>query len=160
MITATAWVPRGFAAPFPTKYTFDEEEFKRIADLAKLQLDDAKEDLEEAQNEAEAGDAMQTDGDRSDGEGDTKALKTEEYVHYSWMLLLTNSRYSVTKTMTSRNTTWSTMIRKSKKMLVERVWGCLVISNHWLTTAPMPKIHTLRCKIMKMKMKKEKSFRF
>ncbi|KAH8648971.1 WD40-repeat-containing domain protein [Tricladium varicosporioides] len=50
MITATAWVPRGFAAPFPTKYTFDEEEFQRIAELAKLQLDDANEDLEEAQN--------------------------------------------------------------------------------------------------------------
>jgi len=50
MITATAWVPRGFAAPFPTKYTFDEEEFQRIADLAKLQLDDANEDLEEARN--------------------------------------------------------------------------------------------------------------
>ncbi|KAK3383861.1 WD40-repeat-containing domain protein [Lasiosphaeria ovina] len=53
MITTTAWVPRGFAAPFPTKYNFDEEEFERIASLAKLQLDDAQEDLEEAQ-EAEA----------------------------------------------------------------------------------------------------------
>lgn len=55
MITTTAWVPRGFAAPFPTKYTFDEEEFERIAKLAKLQLDDAKEDLEEAQEEAQEG---------------------------------------------------------------------------------------------------------
>ncbi|KAK1757620.1 WD40-repeat-containing domain protein [Echria macrotheca] len=51
MITSTTWVPRGFAAPFPTKYNFDEEEFERIASLAKLQLDDAKEDLEEAQDE-------------------------------------------------------------------------------------------------------------
>ncbi|KAF2118461.1 WD40-repeat-containing domain protein [Lophiotrema nucula] len=51
MITATAWVPRGFAAPFPKKYDFDEEEFARISQLAKLQLDDAKEDLEEAQND-------------------------------------------------------------------------------------------------------------
>jgi len=49
MITSTTWVPRGFAAPFPTKYNFDEEEFERIANLAKLQLDDAKEDLEEAE---------------------------------------------------------------------------------------------------------------
>jgi periodic tryptophan protein 1 len=56
MITTTTWVPRGFAAPFPTKYNFDEEEFERIAALAKLQLDDAKEDLEEAQEEkAETG---------------------------------------------------------------------------------------------------------
>lgn len=51
MITATTWVPRGFAAPFPKKYEFDEDEFERIAELAKLQLDDAKEDLEEAKEE-------------------------------------------------------------------------------------------------------------
>lgn len=51
MITATTWVPRGFAAPFPKKYVFDEDEYERIAELAKLQLDDAKEDLEEAHNE-------------------------------------------------------------------------------------------------------------
>ncbi|KZF26036.1 WD40 repeat-like protein [Xylona heveae TC161] len=49
MITATTWVPRGFAAPFPTKYDFNEEEFERISKLAKLQLDDAKDDLKEAQ---------------------------------------------------------------------------------------------------------------
>lgn len=51
MITATTWVPRGFAAPFPEKYVFDEDEYERIAHLAKLQLEDAKEGLEEAQNE-------------------------------------------------------------------------------------------------------------
>lgn len=48
MITTAAWVPRGFAAPFPQKYNFDEEEFERIASLAKLNLDDANDDLEEA----------------------------------------------------------------------------------------------------------------
>ena len=47
MITTAAWVLRGFAAPFPTKYDFDQDEIERIAELAKLQLDDAKEDLEE-----------------------------------------------------------------------------------------------------------------
>ncbi|KAH8884010.1 WD40 repeat-like protein [Thozetella sp. PMI_491] len=58
MITSAAWVPRGFAAPFPTKYQFDEDEFERIAELAKLQLDDAKEDLEEAlEAEKEASEA-------------------------------------------------------------------------------------------------------
>ena len=55
MITATTWVPRGFAAPFPTKYVFDEEEFERISKLAKLHLDDAKEDLQEAQKENHGG---------------------------------------------------------------------------------------------------------
>lgn len=64
MITATTWVPRGFAAPFPTKYAFDEEEFKRIADLAKLQLDDANDELDEARREAEKDtDAMDEDDD-------------------------------------------------------------------------------------------------
>ncbi|KAI1810190.1 WD40 repeat-like protein [Poronia punctata] len=48
MITTSAWVPRGFAAPFPSRYNFDESEFERIAELAKLQLDDANDDLEEA----------------------------------------------------------------------------------------------------------------
>ncbi|KAI1004528.1 putative WD repeat-containing protein [Podosphaera aphanis] len=51
MITATAWVPRGVSAPFPTKYEFDEKEFQRISELAKLQLDDANEDLEDARKE-------------------------------------------------------------------------------------------------------------
>jgi periodic tryptophan protein 1 len=52
MITATTWVPRGFAAPFPTRYNVDEAELDRIAQLARLQLDDAKEDLEDARAEA------------------------------------------------------------------------------------------------------------
>ena len=78
MITATAWVPRGFAAPFPTKYTFDEEEFKRIAELAKIQLDDANEDLEDARN---GGGGSKTnaivDEDGSDDEVPAKTLKSE-----------------------------------------------------------------------------------
>lgn len=62
MITTASWVPRGFAAPFPTKYTFDEAEFERIAELAKLQLDDAKEDLQEAQEEQDGGVKLSEDG--------------------------------------------------------------------------------------------------
>jgi periodic tryptophan protein 1 len=77
MITATAWVPRGFAAPFPTKYTFDEEEFNRIAELAKLQLDDANEDLDEARDEepGDEGTAM-VEVDGSDDEAPSKAIKS------------------------------------------------------------------------------------
>ena len=48
MITATSWVPRGYAAAFPSKYVFDEDEYGRIAKFAKLQLEDAEEELEEA----------------------------------------------------------------------------------------------------------------
>jgi periodic tryptophan protein 1 len=71
MITATTWVPRGFAAPFPSKYVFDEDEYERIAELAKLQLDDAKEDLEEAQKEKKK--------DRSGGSnGAAKESNTDE----------------------------------------------------------------------------------
>lgn len=51
MITATTWVPRGYAAPFPTRYVFDDDEFERISKLAKLELDDAKDGLAEAQAE-------------------------------------------------------------------------------------------------------------
>jgi periodic tryptophan protein 1 len=82
MITATSWVPRGFAAPFPTKYTFDEEEFKRIAELAKLQLDDANEELDEARNAAaqDNGADQMEDVEDSDDEIPTKDLKSKEYV--------------------------------------------------------------------------------
>ena len=73
MITALGWVPRGFAAPFPTKYNFDEEEFARIAELAKLQLDDANEDLEDARKEEAGSDAM---ADGSDDEAPSKAIKS------------------------------------------------------------------------------------
>jgi periodic tryptophan protein 1 len=82
MITATSWVPRGFAAPFPTKYTFDEEEFARIAELAKIQLDDANEDLEDARKEAAesygAKDMKEEDG--SDDEAPSKTLKSKASV--------------------------------------------------------------------------------
>jgi periodic tryptophan protein 1 len=54
MITAASWVPRGYAAPFPTKYVFDDDEYGRIAKLAKLQLDDAEEDLAEARESERA----------------------------------------------------------------------------------------------------------
>ncbi len=75
MITATTWVPRGFAAPFPTKYIFDEEEFNRIAELAKLRLDDANEDFEEARRGAKAVDTM-NDGEGSDAGNTTKPLQS------------------------------------------------------------------------------------
>lgn len=70
MITATTWVPRGFAAQFPTRHEVDEEEYDRIAKLAKLQLDDAKDDLEDARKEHSA-EASGSDGgvavSRTDG---------------------------------------------------------------------------------------------
>ncbi|KAK6954092.1 hypothetical protein Daesc_004054 [Daldinia eschscholtzii] len=79
MITTSTWVPRGFAAPFPAKYDFDEAEFDRIANLAKLQLDDAKEDLEEAQEgEEENGASDDDDGDRIANETSHKSSAPKE----------------------------------------------------------------------------------
>lgn len=86
MVTATAWVPRGFAAPFPTKYEFDEEEFDRIAKLAKLQLTEAEEDLEEAKAGLTGGDDMDEDEDDDDSGSDleetegAKVKKSKGYV--------------------------------------------------------------------------------
>lgn len=77
MITTSTWVPRGFAAPFPSKYNFDEEEFERIASLAKLKLDDANDDLEEAR--AKDGD----DGSDKEGKKKEAADTKEEYVYQS-----------------------------------------------------------------------------
>lgn len=79
IITATAWVPRGFAAPFPIKYNFDEEEFQRVAELAKLQLDDANEELDAARKHSEDGNGTNAmeDEEVSDEEVATKALKSK-----------------------------------------------------------------------------------
>ncbi|KAI5466165.1 WD40-repeat-containing domain protein [Mariannaea sp. PMI_226] len=86
MITAASWVPRGFAAPFPQKYTLDEAEYERIAELAKLHLDDAEEDLKEAQDgeqeEDGAKQAMEDDDEMKDDtekpEQDTKDIINDD----------------------------------------------------------------------------------
>lgn len=83
MITAAQWVPRGFAAPFPQKYTLDEAEFERIAELAKLQLDDAQEDLEEAEAAQKGTKAIKTADDEEDSDmkiDEDKPAEKTEYV--------------------------------------------------------------------------------
>ncbi|KAJ5819903.1 rRNA processing protein Pwp1 [Penicillium riverlandense] len=68
MITTTAWVRRGVAAQFPTKYEIDEEEMGRISKLARMQLEDAQEDLNAAQEgQAEEDTAMDEDEDHKNG---------------------------------------------------------------------------------------------
>lgn len=81
MITATAWVPRGFAAPFPTKYEFDEDEFQRIAELAKLQLDDANEDLDDARKTAAGGNDVDpvVKDENEDVKPSAKRMNSEAY---------------------------------------------------------------------------------
>lgn len=136
MITTSAWVPRGFAAPFPSRYTFDEAEFERIAQLAKLQLDDANEDLEEAKA-AEAGDTEDeiTDGVatvslKKDGSS-KKETKAGEYARTIQSLFSCMRRHthmiigSISMTMTLKNMTSSTTMT-TKKMSRASEWTCSV----------------------------------
>ncbi|KAL6824023.1 WD40-repeat-containing domain protein [Trichoderma camerunense] len=73
MITAAQWVPRGFAAQFPQVYKLDESEFERIAELAKLQLNDAEDDLKEAQEDGE--DAEEEDEGKDEDMGEKEETK-------------------------------------------------------------------------------------
>ncbi|KAL2868691.1 rRNA-processing protein PWP1 [Aspergillus lucknowensis] len=92
MITTSAWVRRGVAAQFPTKYEIDEEEMNRISKLARMQLEDAREDLSAAQDRTndDAGkkdeDAMDEDDaeekGRKKGAGGKKADDDDELKEY------------------------------------------------------------------------------
>ncbi|KAA8643596.1 hypothetical protein EYZ11_011270 [Aspergillus tanneri] len=81
MITTSAWVRRGVAAQFPTKYEIDEEEMGRISKLAKMQLEEARDDLKAAQdgNEEEEDESMDEDkkeaGDNAMEEDTEKTTK-------------------------------------------------------------------------------------
>lgn len=68
MITTSAWVRRGVAAQFPTKYEIDEEEMGRISKLARMELEDAQGELNAAREGK--GDAEGMDEDQEEG-GDT-----------------------------------------------------------------------------------------
>ena len=69
MITATVWVPRGYAATFPTKYDVDEHELARISKLAKLKLDDANEELGHAHDHKGENNKTDDDSDEEDDRG-------------------------------------------------------------------------------------------
>ena len=86
MITATTWVPRGFAAPFPTRYNVDDTEFDRISKLAKLQLEDAKDDLADAQAESEGANRLK------DGVSVEKIAKSSEAAKVDHEYVQTSSR--------------------------------------------------------------------
>ncbi|PGH31488.1 periodic tryptophan protein 1 [[Emmonsia] crescens] len=71
MITATTWVRRGVAAPFPEKYEIDEAEINRISELAKLQLEDAKIDLKEARDKSSKDQMEVEEGGEEESEEDS-----------------------------------------------------------------------------------------
>ncbi|KAL4884373.1 WD40-repeat-containing domain protein [Aspergillus karnatakaensis] len=66
MITTSAWVRRGVAAQFPTKYDIDEKEMERISKLARMQLEDAREDLSAAQERGDGADEKDADAMEED----------------------------------------------------------------------------------------------
>ena len=75
MTLATTWVRRGAAAQFPTKYQVDEAELGRISQLARLQLEDAREDLQEAQTSKKS---KENDSDDSDSDNGVPTGETSE----------------------------------------------------------------------------------
>lgn len=75
MITTTAWVRRGVAAQFPTKYEIDEAEMNRISELARMQLEDAQGELNAAKGD---GDAMEEDNKEEAMEEDTENKSSKE----------------------------------------------------------------------------------
>ena len=76
MITASAWVPRGAAANFPTKYDIDEKELARISKLAKLQLEDAQTDLDHEKSQ-EAGEPGIDQSSDEEGQSDVILPKSQ-----------------------------------------------------------------------------------
>lgn len=96
MITTTAWVRRGVAAQFPTKYEIDEEEMNRISKLARMQLEEAQDDLsaakagkmddgenDAAMDEDKEADAMEEEGEKKTAK-DGNETKSTEYVMLDW----------------------------------------------------------------------------
>lgn len=74
MISATAWIPRGYASEFPERYDLNDEEMARIEAMATLNLKDAQEDLEEVED-------IKADGLKADIEIDDD-LKEYDFEHY------------------------------------------------------------------------------
>lgn len=66
MITTSAWVRRGVAAQFPTKYEIDENEMSRISKLARMQLEDAQGNLSAAQEGGGDGEEEAMDEDKKE----------------------------------------------------------------------------------------------
>ncbi|CCC70354.1 hypothetical protein NCAS_0E02840 [Naumovozyma castellii] len=94
MISATGWVPRGFASEFPEKYELDDSELERIEHLAKLNLDDVKAELgddavqellndeneeQEQEQEQEVQQSSETLKDQIEVDDDLKEYDLEHY---------------------------------------------------------------------------------
>lgn len=54
VISATTWVPRGYASEYPIKYEFNDEELEHLSGMAKLQIKSTEEEMEDEEGEEEA----------------------------------------------------------------------------------------------------------
>lgn len=63
MLSATSWVPRGYATEFPEKYELDDEEMERITAMAKLQLGDDQVESEDTPNTKSLQEDIEIDDD-------------------------------------------------------------------------------------------------
>lgn len=83
MISASGWVPRGFASEFPEKYELDDSEMERIQAMARLQLAENDESVPEGENsEAESGAEPPLPaklGSQADIDDDLKEYDLENY---------------------------------------------------------------------------------
>ncbi|CCF60762.1 hypothetical protein KAFR_0L01520 [Kazachstania africana CBS 2517] len=91
MISATGWVPRGYASEFPEKYELNDEEVARIEEMAKLNLgddysdeaanDEEQEQLNDDANDREENKEANVDGLKNQLEVDDD-LKEYDLEHY------------------------------------------------------------------------------
>ncbi|EEB06114.1 WD repeat protein [Schizosaccharomyces japonicus yFS275] len=76
IISAVAFVPRGFPAEFPRQFELDETEYERINALSQMRLDDARADLE-AEEEEQQKATGESVNDASNGEDSAVADAVE-----------------------------------------------------------------------------------
>jgi periodic tryptophan protein 1 len=67
LISAVAWVRRGVAAEYPSKYTIDEKELERVSALARVELEDARVELERVSELAKTMGQGIEEGDEEEG---------------------------------------------------------------------------------------------
>lgn len=79
MISATKWVPRGYAKRNPDRMDLDDSEMERISAMAKLKLSDAKQDLEEAQKEQQASNGQPETEKATADDDDLKEFNLDTY---------------------------------------------------------------------------------
>ncbi|GAA5833342.1 hypothetical protein JCM11251_005210 [Rhodosporidiobolus azoricus] len=71
LISSLAWIPRGVAAPHPTKYAVDAAEMERVQGLARGQLDQANMELELAR-------LVEGGEEEGEGEGEGEGWEDDE----------------------------------------------------------------------------------